>query len=242
MSSVMTSVSVDRFEGGGGRAARMLDVTSRAAADELAGRTIWSAAALPGGRASARELRTRLREPDEPTAPVRALEVGADASLIELAQRLERLLTDATAPGGQLGAAERDVYAQGAGSGEALGGDRVNPGDVVVIHDALAAALAEAARERGAHAVWFLPPGARPSEAWDFLRAYTAAMDAYLTAQENLLAALMPSADAVAAKELPAGAGYETVGWSCLLADVVHDDRHEHVGGARRARPAVTAR
>lgn len=240
----MTAVTVERFEVTPGvRAERVLDVTSRAAADELAGRTIWSAAALPIGRASARRLRSRLQEPGEASISVRPLDVGADEPLTRLAERLEHMLTDATAPPAQLGPAERDAYAEGAQGGEELMAGRVRPDDVVVLHDALAAALARAAREGGAHVVWQLPPGApSPTDALRFLRDYIATMDAYVTASEGLIAALMPSPDAVAAKEVPPGARYETVGWCCLLADVVHDDRQEHVGGRRRPRPAVAAR
>jgi hypothetical protein len=240
----MTTLTVEHIDvTPGGRAARVLDVTARLAEDELAGRTIWSASALPGGRASARMFSGQLREPGDLDVAVRPLDVGADEDLMRLAQRVERMLTDATATPGQLGPAEDDVYVQGAQSGEGLVGDRVRPDDVVVLHDALTAALAQAIRERGAHVVWHVPAGAQsPSEAWDFLRRHTAALDAYLTAREGLMAALMPSPDAVAAMEVPMGGRYDTVAWGCLLADVVHDDRHEHVGGRRHARPDVAPR
>jgi hypothetical protein len=54
-----------------------------------------------------------------------------------------------------------------------------------------------------------------------------------------VVAALMPCVGLVAAKRMGAE---PAVGWSSALADVVSDDRHEHVGGMLHARSAVAAR
>lgn len=224
------------------RDARILDVVSRVAADELAGRTVWCAAGLLRGREAADRLSRRLTEATAPRVAVRRLEVAADEPLTHLADRLQRMLEGASAPSRPLGTAERDVYDDGARNAERLAGDRVRPGDVVVLHDALTALMAEAIREQGAHAVWELQPAPTASEALSFLRAYTAGLDAYLTVRAGLLAAHMPSPAAVAAKEVAPGGGYDTVGLRWLLADVIHDDRREHVGGTLHARPAVAAR
>jgi hypothetical protein len=60
------------------------------------------------------------------------------------------------------------------------------------------------------------------------------------------IAALMPSADVVAAKEIAAADAAadrrHNAAWSSVLADVVHADRGESVGGTLQARPAVPAR
>lgn len=113
----------------------------------------------------------------------------------------------------------------------------VRPDDVVVLLDPLTAAPAEAIRARGAHAVWHV---ARP-------HAPAPAIDAYIVATRTLngahvIAALMPGAGIVAAKELRGDASQRHVGWSSLLADVVRSDRDECVGGTLHARPAIPPR
>ena len=185
------------------------------------------------------------------------LEVPADARLRDLAERLDAML-EGSSPSG-LGAAERELCAEGVSGSEELVG-AVGPDDVVVVHDTLTALLAEALRERGAHAVWHVsfapaPSPAAVAAARTFLRRYTSLMDAYVMtwsppagrtgAVVERIAALMPSTDAVAAKDIPAtyaGGEPRLLGWSTVLADVVHGDRAETVGGTRHPRPTVPLR
>ncbi|MEY2533848.1 MAG: hypothetical protein QOF29_1758 [bacterium] len=264
----MTSV-VNEHVGrpGSTRDARALRRTRARAADELAGRTVWCATALPSGQSAARTLRTCLGTGGSVAAG--SLEVAAGEPLRPLAQRLDDILRTATAtasPIGRgdrapLGPAEAEIYALGQGQGEMLLGAGVARDDVVVLHDALAAVLAQAVRERGAHVVWDVKLGvAAPGQetardAWAFLRRYTSAIDAFLMSwlepgdrgqPVERIAAVMPSVDIVATKELPMPGEQDTawqdVGWSSVLADVVHRDRDEHVGGRLHARPAVAAR
>jgi hypothetical protein len=113
--------------------------------------------------------------------------------------------------------------------------DDVRPDDIVVVHDPLTEARAEAIRARGAHAVWHVVAPREP----------LAAIDAYVmtgrTADEALIVvAVMPRAGIVAAKEIQGT--YRDVGWTSLLADVVRTDRDECVGGTLHARPAVAPR
>jgi hypothetical protein len=112
----------------------------------------------------------------------------------------------------------------------------VRPDDIVVLHHPLTAARAEAIRQQGAHALWHVLEPREPAPA----------IDAYLMTGRSadgaqLVAALMPGAGVVMAKEIR-GATYRDVGWSSLLADVVRTDRGECVGGTLHARPAVAPR
>jgi hypothetical protein len=140
----------------------------------------------------------------------------------------------------EFGPAEREICAQAVRDPYPV----VHEDDVVLLHDALTALLAEAVRERGAHAVWCVSvaaparsgPGAR--EAWRFLRSLTTGVDAYVTRWGRGLAAVMPSADLVTARAEPD----TKLGWIGVLADVVRGDRDETVGGTRHPRPAVAAR
>jgi hypothetical protein len=241
----------------GTRDSRALELTHRRAVDGLAGRTVWCAAALPGGLASAEALRGHLQGDGE-DVEAGALEIAVDDPLRQLAEDLESMLTGA--PGREsLGPAEQEIFADGALGSDALVGRGVGHDDVVVLHDALTAMLAQAIRERGAHVVWQVQTGVAPREpagsaAWAFLRRYTPGVDAYVVtwlepqrggvAAESI-AALMPSADMVAAKEITAGSASRrrhNLAWSSVLADVVDADRGESVGGTLHPRPAVAAR
>jgi hypothetical protein len=113
--------------------------------------------------------------------------------------------------------------------------DDVRPDDIVVVHDPLTAAGAEAIRERGAHAVWHVLAPREPAPAID---AYV--MTGRTGDGAQILLAVMPRAGIVAAKEIQGG--YRDVGWTSLLAHVVRTDRDECVGGTLHARPAVAPR
>jgi hypothetical protein len=133
------------------------------------------------------------------------------------------------------------------GGGDALQRtERVRRDDVVVMYDALSAALTPPLRELGAHAVWYVSDGttALVAARCEFLRPYAASIDAYVVSwggpRAQHLAALMPAPDRVAQKD-PAPDG-DDLGWSSLLAAVVDDDRADRVGGARCPRPVVAAR
>jgi hypothetical protein len=245
------------------RGLRRLDRTRDSAVDRLAERTVWCATVLPEGGGAARSLRTSLRSASDGRVASGPLEVSADEQLRALARRLVAMLRGEAAPGGDPSPADEEVYGPRAGAGDALAGSEVRRDDVVVLQDPLTAALlAQDVRERGAHAVWQVGamverPEATERAALELLRAYTSALDAYVVTWVELsgrgvmverMAALMPSAGIVAAKEVTQPgevAGDELsrdVGWSSLLADVVQQDRGETVGGRLHARPAVALR
>jgi hypothetical protein len=166
------------------------------------------------------------------------------------------------------GAAARELGACLGGAGrvltsaalpiERLIGEGVCPGDVVVAHDVLSAALCESVRGRGAHAVWRIRIARRwidpPRHALEFVARFTPGIDAYLLSwvERNArgqtverVAAAMPSAGIVATKEFPARfpAGEpRRLAWRMALAEVVRSDRDEAVGGTLHPRPTVAAR
>ena len=136
--------------------------------------------------------------------------------------------------------------------------DRVEPGDVVVAHDAMSAGAALAARDCGAHAVWRVGrSGGRwwaAREVLGVLSDVTASVDAYLMTWVDFgprrqvvahVAAAMPSTGLVAAKELgepPADEQSRRLVWRTALAEIVRSDRDECVGGRLHPRPTVAAR
>jgi hypothetical protein len=240
--------------------ARLRESDGSRTAEELAGRTVWCAAALPGGRASAEALRACLLEGGLGPAPAaEELEVTATGPPTAVAALLDDMLGGAPGPD-RLGAAEDALCAECAQQGEALIGEAVGRGDVVIVCDVLSALLADAVRERGAHAVWHLRAGGPRSAAGarrarSFLAPYTHTVDAYIMTWPQhagphgevmqRVAAMLPGPDVLAATEVPAEearGATRRLAWQTVLADVVHADREEHVGGTVRPRPAVTAR
>jgi hypothetical protein len=158
--------------------------------------------------------------------------------------------------GGGLGEADRALYGEGVGEGEALMGHGVRPEDVVVIHDAVSALVAGAAREQGARAVWHLRIAGRRAgarEALAFLQRSAGDMDGYIVGWRvpgrwgpvEHVAAAMPAAGIVAVEEFPAGSpddGLRRLAWRIALAEVVRTGRAEAVGGTLRPCPTVPAR
>jgi hypothetical protein len=237
---------------------RALGAAGDRAGDVLAGRTIWCAAALPGGRALAQELGMRLSGAGPSVAAAQLQVREAAEQLRRLAQRIDEMMSGAGGAQPGLGRGDEDIYAEAARDSEGLVGDGVGQEDVVVAHDALSAVLAQAVRERGAHAVWRVriasssPASAR--RALEFLGRLAPGIDAYLLSWiertprgERLerVAAAMPSAGIVAAKEFPSpGLGNEPrpLAWRMALAEVVRTDRGEAVGGTLHPKPTVAAR
>jgi hypothetical protein len=239
------------------RGARAQDFARSRAVDELAGRTVWCATALPDGEATARELQASLGWAGADGVAAGWLDVGGEEPLREAAQRLDTgLAGTAAAAGWPFGAQERDCYADGVDSGESLVGDGVRADDVVVLYDALTTVLVQAIRERGAHAVWHvrIPPGehaAAVDDALGFLHDYTNGVGAYVLSwteragagpAEHRIAALIPALGVVSDKHAAPEPAADELAWGCVLGEIVHADRGEMVGGRMHARPTVAAR
>jgi hypothetical protein len=245
----VTSLLIEHFDPpSSSRTAQALAAAGERAGDVLAGRTVWCAIGWEGGERPAEMLRGRLQGGGP----------GVRAALLARAGEQRPGLLEA-ALRGMLAARLRDLYQEDAAGGEEMVGE-VEGEDVLVVHDALGAIMAQPARERGAHAVWHLsgrdvsartPQRARESVVGDALGP---GIDAYLMSWrergsrgqvvERIVAA-MPSAGIVAAKEFPARfAGEEPrrLAWRMALAEVVRSDRGECVGGTLRPRPVVAAR
>lgn len=248
----MTSLTIEHFGvPASSRAGRELAWLRAWAADALAGRTVWCAAAPDGaGRTAADALQGSLREAGDPAA-ADGLDVAATEPLRAAAGRVEALLEGTPGPG-TIASDDQVACLEGALDGDQLAGSRIGPDDVVVVHDALTALLARAVRARGAHVVWHEQPAAAPArpagrEARVLLRRCAGSFDAYLvtwrTGRTGHITAAMPCSGHVEAKEVAAGpAEWRALAWTVALADVVATDREERVGGTLHARPAVAAR
>jgi hypothetical protein len=225
----VTSLVIEEFAAPDSeRAVRTLELNRRRATDELAGRTVWCVAAAHTARAAADALRVRLRALKREGVSSRGIPIRGGQSVVRVTEDGDQLL-----------------------------GQEVRAGDLVVLHDPVAAALSDAVRARGAHAIWRLEArrlAEAAAEAWWSLHRSRPCVDAYVTAWQRRgprgvtrlgVAAFMEGPDVVSAKELAARgpeSGYVQLGWTSLLADVVREDHDEHVGGRLHPRPDVAVR
>lgn len=257
----MTSFLIEQVNApASSREARVQDAMRRRTADELAGRTVWCANALEAGRGSAGWMHEHLRWTSESGTGADSLDVPASEQVRRLAERLDAMMTGTAERPARLDTHDHEIYAEGMGGAGAAIEGRIRPDDVVMLHDPATTTIADAVRDRGAHAVWQLrmTAGERSAvaEARAFLAGHTASIDALvvITPQRPRrgvrmmrIAAVIPAGDIVAAKDvaLDEPASPETVtpsdlGLSSLLAFLLEADRAETVGGTRRPRPVVS--
>ena len=137
-----------------GRDARVLTWVRDRAIDGLADRTVWCVAGLPTRAPAARETNAHLEWARDGGVATDARDITT-ARGAALAERLDALLRGAAAAAG-LGPSERRAFAEVVDNGDRWVRDHVGPDDIVILHDALAVALTESVRARGAHAVWHL--------------------------------------------------------------------------------------
>jgi hypothetical protein len=254
----VTSLSIDHFDiPVSTHKARCLEAAGERVGDVLAGRTVWCTTALPRAERSAEGLRARIADAG-PGVVAACMSLPAEERLQRLAQRLDWMLAGIPASEPDLGAAEIDLFAEGVTESDRPVAEHVESDDVVVLHDALSAAVAHAVRDRGAHAVWSLSAmtvsSAPARQAREFLARFTPGVDAYVLAWVERgaggevverVAAAMPSPGVVAAKEFSTrfgGSEPRQLAWRMALAEVARSDRGEHAGGTLRPRPTVAAR
>lgn len=138
-------------------------------------------------------------------------------------------------------------------------GERVRPGDVVVLHDCLMVSFAAALRDRGAHTIWHLrrrsgsPPSSVKAAIDSLDRTGGAAVDAVVVDEHvgiggpERVTALIPAPQLLDIREVPLGrdagrAQRQALAWISLLGDIVEEDRADRVGGTIQARPVFAAR
>lgn len=182
----MTSLVIEQFHTPDThRRARRLESVRRRAAERLAGRSVWCIAAALTEEAAADALEHCLRAAhDDGVAPHRTL-LRLGEPLQGLMERLDAILGGVTTLGSALGPVEEDAYQRGRQDGDTLLPGELQAGDVVVLEDPIAAALAQPIRDRGAHAIWSTSIGrweTGVSAAWRFLHRLRPALDAYITA------------------------------------------------------------
>jgi len=149
----------------------------------LAGRTIWNVNSTATGGGVAEMLQVLVGYVNDLDIPIGWLVVTGDAEFFAITKRVHNQIHGDLA-GGPLGPAAAHHYTRmlTANAAELL--DRIQPGDVALLHDPQTAGLAEPLARAGAHVVWRCHIGVSwendaTRAGWSFLRPHLSAVEAY---------------------------------------------------------------
>jgi trehalose synthase len=162
----------------------------------LAGRTVWNVNSTATGGGVAEMLQALVGYITDLGIAASWLVITGDAEFFAITKRLHNQIHGDRA-GGPLDAAEAGHYAQilAANAVELLG--RLQPGDLVLLHDPQTAGLVAPLRRAGARVVWRCHIGAdwendATRAGWDFLRPYLASADAYVFSRREYVPSWLP--------------------------------------------------
>jgi trehalose synthase len=143
----------------------------------LAGRVVWNINSTAQGGGVAELLRPLVAYARGARVDARWSVIEAPPEFFAVTKRIHNRLHGAVGDGGPLDEGARRIYEQVLADNLAEFADRVQEGDVVIIHDPQPAGMAEALRGRGAHVIWRCHVGVETPnelvrEAWAFLLPY----------------------------------------------------------------------
>ena len=146
-----------------------------AARELLGGRTVWNVNSTARGGGVAEMLHTLVAYAAGAGIDIRWLVIDGDADFFAVTKRIHNRLHGVAGDSGALDAAARATYDATLERHRDEVVERVQPGDVVLLHDPQTAGLARALRDRGACVVWRCHVGLDEQnvwtqEAWGFLR------------------------------------------------------------------------
>ena len=151
----------------------------QASASDLVGRlrghAVWQVNSTATGGGVAEMLPVLVGYACDAGADVRWLVIDGDADFFAITKRLHNRIHGAKGDDGILGNDEAHHYAEITRSNATALRDRVQPGDVVVLHDPQTAGLVTPLQQHGARVVWRCHIGADTAnettdEAWSFLQ------------------------------------------------------------------------
>jgi trehalose synthase len=187
------------------------------AADRLAGRRLWHVNSTEEGGGVAEMLHFLLGYLAGAGIDTRWLVLEGNEEFFQVTKRLHHLLHGRPGDGRGMDQTVRGIYEQTQKETLAELQRRVGPGDVVVLHDPQTVGLAPELKRSGVTVVWSCHVGIdQPNDlaraAWDFLRSYVQAADAYVFSRpaycwegldRDRMAVIPPCIDAFAPKNQP---------------------------------------
>ena len=180
---------------GGERYLRLVEAADRVR-HLLAGRSIWNVNSTATGGGVAEMLQVLVGYVKDFDIPAGWLVITGDAEFFAITKRLHNQIHGEIA-GGPLGAAEAHHYTQmlTANATELLG--RIQPGDVVLLHDPQTAGLAGPLARAGAQVVWRSHIGVdwendATRAGWDFLRPCLGPAEGYVFTRRQYVPSWLP--------------------------------------------------
>jgi trehalose synthase len=146
--------------------------------------TLWTVNSTASGGGVAEMLRSLIGYVRGAGLDARWVVIGADAEFFAITKRLHNRLHGAD-QGSALGAAEREVYERHTAAAAAALLDRLQSGDVVLLHDPQTAGMVPPLADAGVPVIWRAhigldEPNAVIRAAWQFLIPYVERADAYV--------------------------------------------------------------
>jgi trehalose synthase len=163
----------------------------------LGGRTIWNVNSTAAGGGVAEMLQVLVGYVQDLGIPIGWLVITGDAEFFAITKRLHNQIHGSLS-GAPLGAAEARHYAQMVAANAVELTARVQPGDVVLLHDPQTAGLAAPMARAGARVVWRCHIGVDWEDdatraGWDFLRPHLAAAHAYVFSRRAYVPSWIPA-------------------------------------------------
>jgi len=164
----------------------------------LAGRTIWCVNSTAVGGGVAEMLQSLVGYVMDLDIAIEWLVISGDAEFFAITKRLHNQIHGDPA-GGPLGAAEAAHYARMLASNAAELLDRIQPGDLVLLHDPQTAGLIAALVDAGARVAWRCHIGVdwendATRGGWDFLRPHLGAAHGYVFSRQEYVPSWLPGA------------------------------------------------
>jgi trehalose synthase len=178
-----------------GQADRFMAAAAEAR-EALAGRTVWNINSTATGGGVAEMLHTLLGYLLEAGVKVRWLVVEGDGEFFAITKRLHNAIHGVGDPGG-FGAAEHRHYQRVLGWNVPETVNLVSPDDLVLLHDPQTAGLVEPLRQLAIPVAWRShigrdAPNEQSTAAWEFLRRYVSAADAFVFSRGQHAPAWVP--------------------------------------------------
>ena len=163
----------------------------------LAGRTIWNVNSTVAGGGVAEMLQVLVGYVQDLDIPIGWLVITGDAEFFAITKRLHNQIHGSLS-GAPLGAAEAGHYAQMLAANAVELAARIQPGDVVLLHDPQTAGLAAPLADAGARVVWRCHIGVDWEDevtraGWEFLRPHLAAAEAYVFSRQGYVPSWVPA-------------------------------------------------
>ena len=163
----------------------------------LAGRTIWNVNSTAAGGGVAEMLQVLVGYVQDLGIAIGWLVITGDAGFFAITKRLHNQIHGSLS-GAPLGAADAAHYAQMLTANAVELAARVQPGDVVLLHDPQTAGLAAPLAQAGARVVWRCHIGVDWEDevtraGWDFLRPHLAAAEAYVFSRQKYVPSWIPA-------------------------------------------------